>query len=334
MKDQDFYALLGVARSASAEEIKKAYRKLARKYHPDRNPNDKQAEERFKDISHAADVLGDKEKRKRYDEFGVQGLREGFNPDAARAYQSWGGAGGPGGHPGGPGGGRVIDFEELLGRAARGQAGRGGRAQPGNFGGMEDLFGGVMDGVFGRGGNRQPRETTHDLVSEIQVGFVEALRGVEKTLTYRIPGETSERTIQVRIPAGVADGGRVRLKRQGADGGDLVLEVHVGSHPLFKRDGSDLLLELPITVGEAYRGAKVSVPTLDGEVSLRVPPGTRSGTKLRLRGKGAPGGKDKPAGDLIVQLMIRLPADQDAAGDLIDKLELLYDKPVRCDISL
>lgn len=335
MKDQDFYALLGVARTASAEEIKKAYRKLARKYHPDRNPNNKQAEERFKDISHAADVLGDKEKRKLYDEFGSQGLREGFNAEAARAYQSWGGrGGGPGGHAGGPGGGRVIDFEELLGRAARGQAGRGGRPQPGGFGGMEDLFGGVMDGVFGRGGARQPAETKQDLASEIQVSFVEALRGVEKTLSYRIPGETSERTIQVRIPAGVADGGRVRLKRQGVDGGDLVLEVHVGSHPQFKRDGADLLLELPITVGEAYRGAKVSVPTLDGDVSLRVPPGTRSGAKLRLRGKGAPGGKDKPAGDLIVQLMIRLPGEGDAAGELIDQLEALYEKPVRYDIAL
>lgn len=328
MKDQDLYALLGVSRSASADEIKKAYRKLARKYHPDRNPGDKPAEEKFKDISFAADVLGDKDKRKLYDEFGTQGLREGFNADAARAYQSWGGRG----NAGHAGGGQPVDFEELFGRAGRGQ-GRRGPQQP-NFVGMDDLFGGVMDGIFGRAGSKQPSDNKQDLVSDIQVSFVEALRGVEKTLTFRIPGESSDRTLQVRIPAGVTDGGRVRLKRQGVDGGDLVLNVHVGAHPQFKRDGADLLLELPVTVGEAFRGAKVPVPTLEGEVSLRIPPGVKSGAKLRLRGKGAPAGKDKPAGDLIVQIMIRLPDDQPGVGEAIDAIEALYAKPVRGDLAL
>lgn len=329
MKDQDLYALLGVPRSASADEIKKAYRKLARKYHPDRNPNNKQAEDKFKEISYAADVLGDKDKRKLYDEFGAAGLREGFNADSARAYQSWGGRGGG---PAGYGGGTPVDFEELFGRAARSQ-GKRAPQQP-NFVGMEDLFGGVMDGIFGRSGGKQPVENKQDLVSEIQVTFVESLRGVEKTLTYRLPNESAEQTLQVRIPAGVTDGGRVRLKGKGVDGGDLVLNVHVGSHPLLKRDGNDLSMDLPVTIGEAFRGAKIAVPTLEGEVSLRIPPGVRSGAKLRLRGKGAPGGKDKPAGDLIVQILIRLPEDRPGVGDAVDTLDALYDKPVRGDLTL
>ncbi len=329
MKDQDLYALLGVPRGASADEIKKAYRKLARKYHPDRNPNNKQAEEKFKDISYAADVLGDKDKRKLYDEFGTQGLREGFNPEAARAYQSWGGRGGGGA---GFGGGAPVDFEELFGRAARSQGKRG--QQPPNFVGMEDLFGGVMDGIFGRAGSRQAVENKQDLVSDIHVTFVEALRGVEKSLSYRVPNGSSDQTLQVRIPAGVTDGGRVRLKGKGVDGGDLVLNVHVGTHPWLKRDGADLLMDLPITVGEAFRGAKIPVPTLEGDVSLRIPPGVKSGAKLRLRGKGAPAGKDKPAGDLIVQILIRLPEDRPGVGDAVEKLDALYDKPVRGDLSL
>lgn len=327
MKDKDLYALLGVPKTASAADVKKAYRKLAGKYHPDRNPGDKAAEDKFKDISYAADILGDKDKRKLYDEFGIQGLREGFNAEAARSYQNWGGRGGAGGAGGG-----AVDFEELFSRAARAQGNRG--PQRPNFVGMEDLFGGVMDGVFGRSGQRQAAGKTNDLVSEIQVGFTDALRGVEKTLTYRVPGEGADRSIQVRIPAGVSEGGRVRLKGQGADGGDLVLTVHVGSHPHFKREGADLHLELPVTVGEAYRGAKVQVPTLDGEVGLRIPPGVKSGAKLRLRGKGAPAGKDKAPGDLIVQILIRVPPESPKAAELVEQLEALYDTPVRGDISL
>ncbi len=304
MTERDLYAELGIQRGAGKDEIKKAYRKLARELHPDRNPDNPKAEERFKRVSYANDVLSDAKKRPLYDEFGEVGLREGFNVEAARAMKN--------GRV--PGGGRNVGFEEIFG--AGGGAGRGRRQ---GFGGtMEDLFGGSIDELFGRGfGGRPttgtPRGKAADQESEISISFEEALTGVEREMTLIENG--SPRSLRVRIPAGVTDGGKVRLRGQGAsplgaEQGDLVLVVRVQEHKLYRREGDDLHLDLPITLLEAWKGASLKLPTPAGEVSLKIPARVSSGAKLRLRGKGVAvraGGH----GDLIVHLQIRMPDGHD-----------------------
>jgi DnaJ-class molecular chaperone len=305
MAENDFYKTLGVPRTASEAEIRKAYKNLARKYHPDKNPWNPQAEERFKAVAHASDVLLNKKKRELYDEFGEVGLKDGFNPDAFRQYRR-----GPSGGPR-----DVTDFEDLL----NGLRGAGGQ-RAGGFGGFQDFMGGeTVQELFRRGAKQQRRSTRADVVSEITLGFVEAMRGGEREIQLLVPGESAARTMKVRIPAGVKDGGQIRLRGQGIDGGDAVLRIHVDEHEYFRRDGDDLLLNLPITVGEAYQGAKVSVPTLDGEVSLTVPKRSNSGRKLRLRGKGAP--KSDGAGDMIVTLVIHLP--DETSGEVESSIEAL-----------
>ncbi|MDD9934508.1 MAG: J domain-containing protein [Myxococcales bacterium] len=314
MTKRDLYEVLGVARTADDKEIRAAYRELARKYHPDRNPDDAEAEERFKEAAYASQVLLDSEKRKLYDEFGEVGLREGFNPDAYRAYAGAGaGAGGPQGFAG--------NLEDLLS-----QMGLGGRGAGGGFAqNLGDMFGGA-DSVFGRG-----RSAARDVMSDLTIEFVDAVRGLETELTMGMPG-AGPKTMKVRIPAGVSDGGKIRLRGQAPGGGDVVLRVHVNDHPHFERQGDDLLLSLPITVGEAYRGAKVDVPTPDGTVSLTVPAGISSGAKLRLRGKGVRRGGQ--TGDLIVQVRIVMPDSRDAAMEAaIETVEAGYGNPVRRGIS-
>jgi curved DNA-binding protein len=321
MAENDFYKILGVPRTASEAEIRKAYKNLARKFHPDKNPGNAQAEEKFKAVAHASDVLLNKKKRELYDEFGEVGLKEGFNADAFRQYRR-----GPSGGPR-----EVTDFEDILNNLR----GAGGARAGGGFGGFQDFMGGdAVQELFRRGGRTQQRRSTRaDVVSEITLGFVEALRGGEREIQLLVPGETEARSMKVRIPAGVKDGGQIRLREQGIDGGDAVLRIHVDDHEYFRRDGDDLTLNLPITVGEAYFGSKVSVPTLDGEVSLTVPKGSRSGRKLRLRGKGAP--KAGGAGDLIVTLVVQLPdetsEDVEAA---VKALEEHYTKSPRADLKL
>jgi DnaJ-class molecular chaperone len=320
--NRDLYEILGVSRSATDKEIRAAYRELARKYHPDRNPDDPQAEERFKEASYASQILLDAEKRKLYDEFGEIGLREGFNPDAYRAYA--GGAGGPGGA------GFSGSLEDLLQQMGvrGGGGGGGGFAQ-----GIGDLFGGagggdVMDSIFGRTpGRGRARARSQDVISDITIDFADAVRGLETELRVGLP-DGEPRTLKVRIPAGVSDGGKIRLRGQAPGGGDIVLRVHVKPHPHFDRDGDDLLLELPITVGEAYHGAKVEVPTPHGNVSLTIPQAIESGSKLRLRGKGVKRGER--AGDLIVKVRVVLPKARDEKLDgAVDTLEQAYAEPVR-----
>lgn len=325
MAERDLYAELGLKKGASKEEIKKAYRKLARELHPDRNPNNPKAEERFKKVSFANDVLSDDRKRSLYDEFGEVGLREGFDADAMRAMRQRGRAAG----------GVGYGFEEIFNP---GVAGRGAGARRSGFGStLEDLFGGGIDELFGRGGftgragsspNNAAVGKAPDHESEIEVGFAEALSGVEKELTVR--EGTRERSIRVRIPAGVTDGGKVRLRGQGAqvaglEAGDLVLTVRVGEHPLFQREGDDLHLTLPVTVGEAWKGTSIKVPTPYGEVSMKIPPRVQGDSKLRLKGRGVPR-RDGTKGDLYVRISIRLPGGHDHAkiDHAVGELEKLY----------
>ncbi len=320
MTRRDLYEILGVQRGATEQQIRKAYRELARKYHPDRNPGDKQAEEQFKEASYASDVLLNKEKRALYDEFGEQGLREGFNPEAFRQYQRYSQARGQTGAGGGFSG--FGGLEDLLNQAA---ARGGGAASSGGASwgrGFQDLFGGDVGDIFG---GARARSRRRDVVSDVTIDFMDAVRGTETELAIQTPGGEA-RTVKVRIPAGVRDGGRIRLRGQGLDGGDLVLRVHVAEHAYFRREGDDLLLELPITVGEAFHGAKVQVPTPSGPVTLRIPKGAQGGRRLRMRGKGVKRGDHQ--GDMIVELEIVLPSAE-AATPHVDALEALYTESVR-----
>ena len=287
----DPYSELGVSRNATEEEIKKQYRKLAAKYHPDKNPGDAKAEARFKSLNSANQVLGDKQKRALYDEFGEQGLRDGFDPNMARAYGRRGPRSGMGGGGGGfPGG---INLEDLMGG--------GGSASIG------DLFGDLMGGVGGA--RRAARRRGEDIGAVVRVDFASAIRGA--SVSVRVANIAED--VTVRIPPGAGAGDKVRVGGHGSPGvygapaGDLVLEIAVSDHPIFERDGLDLSLDLPITVAEAYSGAKVRVPTIDGGVMLTVPAGTQSGQSLRLKGKGVK--RQKKTGDLYVTFMIHLPSD-------------------------
>ncbi len=320
MADRDFYQTLGVSRDSSAEEIKKVYRSLARELHPDRNPGDDAAEDRFKDVSHAYDVLSDPKKRGLYDRFGEAGLRDGFDPDAYAAHQAYGqGAGG-------------FDFSDIFG-------GGGVGGQSGANFNFEDLFG---RGAGGRGGARRKGQ---DHETSVHVEFDEAIRGCERELTLPGRGGERSRSVKVRIPAGVHEGGKVRLRGQGGEGafggpkGDLILKVKVGKHAHFwrEREEENLHLRLPISPLEAYRGAKITVPTPAGDVQLRIPAGAQGGQKLRLKGKGVErrkGGR----GDLIAHLMIRIPPRSEE-GDpemeaALSRVEEGFETPLRDELRL
>lgn len=306
----DFYSELGVEKGASGDEIKKAYRKLAAKLHPDRHPGDKKAESRFKAVNRAYQVLSDDKQRKLYDEFGEEGLREGFNPNAARAYRraSRGGR---------ARGGQGFSLDDIL---------SGGGS--GNGGGFGDLFGDFINQARGRG---RPSKGS-DVSAEVTVDFVSAIRGANLSLRVQERGGD----VTVRVPPGAGDGDKVRVAGQGAPGmggpsGDLVLTIRVTPHPVFERKGLDLHLDLPITVAEAYRGAKVRVPTPDGEVSLTVPKHAQSGSVVRLGKKGVRRGNQH--GDLYVRFLVKLPASDAAEVErAVDVLEAATTGDVRAGI--
>ena len=304
----DPYAALGVSRDADDETIRKAYRKRARQYHPDVNPGDSDAEDQFKKISHAYEILSDPDKRRDYDEFGETSLEGGFDAEKARkareAFRTrFGGERGP------------ADF------AAQG-------AEHIEFGNLEDLFSDVFQRRGWQGDPRVRRGA--DMEAELVLDFLDAARGGEQRLTIARPtakGGVRQETVTVRIPPGVADGGRIRLRGKGAEGhgnappGDLSARIRVTPHPLFRREGRDLHIDVPLSVGEATLGAKIEVPTLEGRVTLTVPAGTDSGTKLRLRGKGVADPSGGAMGDLYVNVQIRVPRDVD--GDAAARLEEL-----------
>jgi curved DNA-binding protein len=321
MAKRKLYDVLGVPREATDQQIRKAFRELARKYHPDHNPGDKQSEDRFKEVNRASEVLLNKHKRELYDEFGESGLREGFD---AQAYRDWNNRRAQGG--GGPGFGGLEDLFEQM---RRGGAQRGGASGSGGGAGFTDFFSEEMFGGAARRGRAKAEPAGAS--ADITIEWLEAVHGAQKELSiHQVGGEDEARTLRVRIPAGVRDGGQVRLREQAPDGGDIVLRVHVKPHAVFRRTDDDLELSLPVTVGEAFHGAKVQVPTPYGAVQLRVPKGVRSGSRLRLKGKGVRRG-DK-AGDLFVDIQIVLPSAEPAA-EAIDLLEKQYEGSVRAELD-
>jgi curved DNA-binding protein len=303
---RDFYAILGLSRNATTDEIKKSYRKLASKLHPDKNPGNKAAEAQFKEVNRANEVLSDPKKRALYDEFGEDALREGFDAERMRQYKAWTNqrAGGASGIPGG-GAGAPFNFEDLL----RGAGAQGGTV---DFGGAQGGVGDIFGDLFGsrRRGRRGPSRGP-DQESEITIDFAAAVRGG----TFTLRTSESAEPITVRIPPGADEGSKLRIPGQGAPGagggarGDLLLNIHVNPHPFFRREKNDLHLDLPITPAEAYTGAKVKVPTADGAVALKVPPHTQSGQVARLKGKGVAKKNESP-GDLYVHFLVRLPTEE------------------------
>src|SRR5271165_1798164 len=380
---KDYYEILGVKKSASADDIRKAFRKLARKYHPDVNPGDKSAEEKFKALSEANDVLSDPKKRKIYDQVGF--YSDKIDPATAEAYARGGGTSGfsggaPGGFPGGGTGGSGqgvpfdfggFDFSDLADSAGRGRRSGGG-------GGFRDIFSGIFGGGHGASTAETGPEPGSDLEYQVNVPFWTAIRGGVMRLNItrqdvcanchgqgyiEAPGKCPEcngtgqitqtggrmkfnvqcprcqgtgknistcpvchgegtvsRTepLEVRIKAGTRGGQRIRLAGKGNAGahggpaGDLYVIIRTEDHPLFKRDGDDIYLTVPVTASEAGLGAKIEVPTIDGRALLKIPPGTQPGQKLRLRDKGVPSAvKDGARGDEIVEVKLVAPKISD-----------------------
>lgn len=297
--EKDFYKTLGVDKDIAGAELKKAYRKLARKYHPDSNPGDKAAEEKFKEISEAYDVLSDEKTRAEYDQVRAMGAGARFSA----------GPGGAGGQAG---------FEDLFGGLFnQGGGGYSYRSSGGGAGGYEDLFSmfGQGAGGFGQGGfGRQAGpQRGADQRAQTTLSFMTAFRGDTIDLQ-----AGDGRVITVRIPAGVKDGQKIRLRGKGAaspnggESGDLILEVNVRSHPVFSRDGDNIVVTVPVTFAEAVQGATIEVPTPDGKtVKVRVPAHSPSGKRLRVKGRGAP--KKHGAGDLVVRIEVAVP--QNLNGD-------------------
>jgi molecular chaperone DnaJ len=382
---KDYYEILGVKKSASAEEIRKAFRKLARKYHPDVNPGDKSAEEKFKTLSEANDVLSDPKKRKIYDQVGF--YSDNIDPATAKAYARGGGTPGDGGFQGGfPGGGPEqagggqgvhfdfggFDFSDLADSAGR------SRKSSGEGSSFRDIFGGIFGGGRGAAAAEEGPEPGTDLEYQVNVPFWTAIRGGVMRLNIsrhdtcgnchgqgflEAPGkcpqcggsgqitQTSGRMkfnvqcprchgtgknlttcpvchgagvvektepLEVRIKAGTRDGQRIRIPGKGNAGahggaaGDLYAIIRIDAHPVFRRDGDDIYLSVPVNATEAALGAKIEVPTIDGRALLKIPPGTQSGQKLRLREKGVPSAtKEGVRGDEIVEITVTVPMPRD-----------------------
>jgi len=373
MAETDYYRTLGVERNASQDDIRKAYRKLARKYHPDINPGNKEAENKFKELSVAYDVLSDAEKRKLYDEFGEAGLAAGFDAEKARSYRDW-----------------------------QQQSAGGGGGYQYNMDDLGDIFG-DLGGMFG-GARRTPSGPARgeDIEAAMDIDFLDAVRGFQTSLTLqrrvecetchgagtkpgsapttcpecggsgskpvvqgplqfritcprcqgsgKLPGDPCTacggtgrilrpETMRVNIPPGAEAGKRIRLRGKGEAGirggppGDLYIVPRIRPHPILTRSGRDLSMDLPITVGEAVRGASIEVPTPVGIVKVKIPAGAQSGQRLRVKGKGVPAHGRESAGDLYLHLMVRVPKDE-IAQDVIEKIDRAYGENVRKDLRL
>ena len=307
---QDYYEVLGIGKQADEKEIKRAYRKLAKKYHPDMNPGDKVAEQKFKEVTEAYNVLSDKEKKKLYDQFGFAAFDEAGNARADAGSGFYGGAGGQG--FGGQGGFRSGSFH----------TGDGSGYQEFHFegGNMDDMFGDIFGNMFhgGFGGQKGYRQQAsyrgEDLHADITVGFDEAAFGCDKMIHIQAADGTGVQSLSVHIPAGIDDGKSVRLRGKGhlgfggGENGDLLLKVHITPRAGYERKGMDVYTTADIPFTTAVFGGEASFPTLYGNVVCKVPAGTQSGKKIRLRGKGIVSMKDpKVHGDQYVTIQIQVP---------------------------
>ena len=371
---EDLYKILGVSKQATKEEIKKSYRKLARKWHPDINPGDKEAEQKFKDISRAYQCLSNEEKRKLYDEFGEDGLKSGFDAEKARQYKNW------------------SSFQ---------QAGQGASQQEfGRYHSYEDLFGNLFD--FGTAYTTSSPARGRDIEHELTIDFLSSLKGLSTELVIqkmvqcagcrgsgmdmsstittcsKCNGSGRENVargplhftracsdcngngkkgkvcnvcagngqvrgtekIRVTIPKGVKEGSKVRVAGKGEPGinsqdGDLYLVIHVKPHPFIKREGDDLSMDVPITVREAIAGGTLTLPTVDGAVNLKIPPGSQSGQTLKLKERGAVNIKSKKRGNLLVKLVVKVPKTTDKEVlEAAEKMDKFYGEDVRAGITL
>lgn len=291
----DYYSLLGIDRQASEDQIKKAYRKMAMKYHPDRNKDNPKAEDQFKKVSEAYAVLSDAEKKKQYDRFGADGFKQKFsqedifrNFNADEIFQNFGF------QPGQGGGDPFQSIHEMF-------SGGGGRGQ--TFG---DIFGGHQ-------GGRPQQRKGEDLETSLPVTFEEAALGAEKRIVIQGRGKREETT--VKIPPGIGHGKKLRLRGKGYPSlsggpqGDLYIKVRVEPHPIFHREGDDIVVDLEISLTDALLGATKEVPTLTSPKNLKIPPGTQSHSKLRLKGLGVPHGSGGKKGDQLVRVLIKLPKE-------------------------
>jgi molecular chaperone DnaJ len=397
---KDYYETLGVKKSASAEDIRKAFRKLARKYHPDVNPGDKGAEEKFKALSEANEVLSDPKKRKIYDQVGF--YSDNIDPATAEAYaRAGGGAGGfqGGGQGNARGQGVNVDFGGFDFSDMFENAGREGRGAAGS-GSFRDIFSGIFGGGRGTAAAEEGPEPGTDLEYQVNVPFWTAIRGGVMRINIsrqdvcsncrgqgflEQPGKcpqcngtgqvtqtggrmkfnvqcprchgtgknistcptchgegTVERTepLEVRIKPGTRDGQRIRIPGKGNAGahggapGDLFVIIRAGEHPIFRREGDDIYLSVPVTVAEAALGAKIEVPTIDGRALLKIPPGTQPGQKLRLREKGVPSAtQDGARGDEIVEITVKIPMPRDErTKELLRELATLNPEDPRAEL--
>lgn len=343
MADRDYYEILGVKKGATDDEIKKAYRRLARKHHPDVNKGDKEAENRFKEISEAYAVLSDKEKREQYDHLG----REGFKFNGGNPF-----AGGPFGG-GGPFPGFDFDFSSFTG----GGRGKKGGARPTDF---RDIF----SDLFAGAGRAAGPARGNDVEARATLEFGDAVRGTTLQLTVQSQGECANcrglgnvknqvcnrcggsglaptsQTVKVKLPEGVSDGQTVRLAGKGGAGnrgappGDLLIHVTVRPHPFYERRGDDIHIELPITLAEAVRGGEIEVPTIHGPVRARIPAGTQSGQTFRISGKGVKHSRGTGHGDHYYRVMIHVPGQlSDAAKKKLDEIENAYGENPRAKLK-
>ncbi|MEK0447071.1 MAG: hypothetical protein RLZZ399_2392 [Verrucomicrobiota bacterium] len=297
---KDYYQVLGVSKNASQDEIRKAFRKLAREYHPDVAKDKKGAEAKFKEINEANEVLGDPQKRKKYDELGMEWERGGFQAPPEGHWSSGNGFGGEG----------FSDFfEAFFGGGARSGGGGFGRGPSGR----------MPKGPFG-----PVRHEPQDLEAEVHVSVEEALEGAKKRVSFRKAAHSLPETLEVRIPKGVCEGQKVRLAGKGSHGGDLLLKVSIAPHPRYQVEGSDLVSDVAVSAWKAVLGSEVEVATPDGSVRMKIPAGTQPGRRFRLRGRGLPK-RNKERGDFYAQIRVVLPvecsAEEQARWEALADLE-------------
>jgi curved DNA-binding protein len=308
MPGKDYYKTLGISKSASAEEIKKAYRKMAMKYHPDRNTGDKGAEAKFKEVNEAYAVLSNPEKRKQYDMFGAEGFEKRYTQedifrdfDLGSIFREFGfGTGGR--------------SQNMFGQFFTG-TGHQGRSRSGPFGG----------GFEGYGGHRPERG--RDLVYELKMTLEEAAVPTSKVVTYNLDGR--QESVSVKVPAGIASGKKLRLTGKGQPGGhggpkgDLYVQINLLEHPIFRREGDDLYLDKQVKFSEAVSGTEVEVPTIEGKtLRLKIPPGTQCNAKFRLKGYGMPRMDGSGRGDAYARILVSVPTKlSKKQKDLIKDLE-------------